>query len=79
MDRETWKIKTCPVCKTKFLSTTGKDIYCGRKCYMAQRFGMPRKKKEGTSRQEKKFSLLRRGACVEIGSRIMEFQKIASV
>ena len=48
MDRETWKIKTCPVCKTKFLSTTGKDIYCGRKCYMAQRFGMPRKKKEGT-------------------------------
>lgn len=49
MDRETWKIKTCPVCKTKFLSTTGKDIYCGRKCYMAQRFGMPRKKKEGTS------------------------------
>ncbi len=48
MDRETWKIKTCPVCKTKFLSTTGKDIYCGRKCYMAQRFGMPRKKKDGT-------------------------------
>ena len=52
MDRETWKIKTCPVCKTKFLSTTGKDIYCGRKCYMAQRFGMPRKKKDGTPRKE---------------------------
>lgn len=44
--REPWKIKVCPVCKLPFLSTSGKETYCGKKCYMAKRFGKPLKKRE---------------------------------